>query len=179
MSGSSGTMLIQLSNQTTITSFTTTTILSTSTVVDSYQISPPSKFTTQNVPPSTMIDTTTIVSSPQHSTASRSMSKVRDPSDALYADGDKRPAPFLDLSTTTAIALNDASPDGCQEIIISIIIQPTPPTSPSTAYPEGTSPNDYQPNHQSTLYFPQAKNPLKDILRWPQLMGQQTHLLLS
>lgn len=165
MGGSSGTMLVTLYDRKNITSFKTTTILSTGVAVDSHQMSLPSDFVPTTVPPSTVMHVTTIISSPQPSPAAKSTSVVRNSSERLHTDRDDKPAPSLGPSIMTATAPNDASQSGCQEIIISIILHLTSPSSPSTAYPEDTLPlgSPVQPlNPPSGLnVFPSNQEPAK------------------
>ncbi len=88
-----------------------------------------------------MIYTTTIISSLPPSTASKALSKAGNPaipSDRSYVHRDDQPATSYPPEGTS-IAVDNASPGGCQEIIISVVIYLTPPSSASTTYVEDTS----------------------------------------
>lgn len=141
ISGSSGRILVTLYNQTNITTFTTTTIPPASATTS------PLNLIATAVPPNIIKYTTTLVSNPQAS-ASKAMVKVESPdipsqpSDKMYPHGDDQAAPSSDPLATTAIALSDASLSGCQNIVISVIINIIPPSSLSTADPEDTSRQD-------------------------------------
>ncbi len=138
MSGSSGRILVTLYNQTNITTFTTTTIFPANATITSRQISSPLNLVATATPRNTMKHTTTLISNPR-----ASASKADIPSDKMHPYGDDQAAPPPDpLVTTTAIALSDASLSGCQNIVISIIINIIPLSSLSTADPEDTSPQD-------------------------------------
>lgn len=139
LSGSAETILVTLYNRTNITIFTTTTVSPASASFEFHQISLPLNRVTTTTRPSTVIYTTTIISSLSPSSDSNAIWKIEGPvtpSDKLYADEDGQPAPALHTSATTAVAMSDMAPSGCQQIVISVIVYLTPPSSPFTAYPK-------------------------------------------
>ena len=162
MSGNSGTMWVTLYNQTNITSFEPVTVLPASTAANSHQISPSLDHITTPVPISTMIHATTIISSSRAPATSKTISKVENsntPGDRL--NGETKPAPLLNPLTTSALTPNNASLSACQEIVISVVIHLTPPSSPVTAYPEDSSPygSPVQPLDRSPAYYTRSLSP--------------------
>ena len=158
MSGSLRRTSVTLYNQTNITSFITTTLLSASAASDPYQIYPTLGPSTTTTPPITMSYTTTTVLSPQPSTALEAMSNPEDPntpSDAMIFHGDDQSMPSVHPFTTRAVPLDDASLSGYQNLLISVIIDFRPPSLFATEIPDGTPP---QGAHIHSLHLPSEHN---------------------